>query len=135
MAHINEGVVMEQRQTERYPVQFPVRFGGDLIEGEGLVTDLSTTGCGLQTRSRVKDRAYVHLFLYLPPEGVPMKVELAAVRWVSEQAVGLEFIRLSATHQKRLREYVKLLEMTPPHKRAAAQPVTGQIESSAAAVS
>jgi len=97
---------MEQRDTQRIPVQFPISFTGDLIDGAGEVYDLTSSGCGVHSNEQVNDRSYVHLFLHLPHWPKPMKVELAAVRWTNERGFGLEFIRINQEQQKRLREFI-----------------------------
>ena len=97
---------MEHRDTQRIPVRFPISFSGDLIDGEGEVYNLTSSGCGVRSGEHVHGRSYVHLFLHLPHWRKPMKVELAAVRWANERAFGLEFIRINQEQQKRLREFL-----------------------------
>ena len=105
----------EQRQSRRYQVRCPIVFSGDLIDGRGTIEDLSTTGCGVRTGRSIKGCPYVHLFLYLPDEDLPMKIELAAVRWSKINAFGLEFIRLSQDQQKRLQQFLNFLDRRPAH--------------------
>lgn len=106
---------MEQRYLSRKPVRFPIIFSGDLLDGEGEVIDLSTSGCGVFTEEDVKSRSYVHALLYLPNEEKPMKVELAAVRWSAGEAFGLEFIRITTEQKRRLREYLHMMDSRPTH--------------------
>lgn len=101
---------MEHRHVQRQPVRFPVSFSGDLIDGDGVVINLTTSGCGVRTAKKVTGRSYVHVILHLPHEDKPMKVELAAIRWADGQVFGLEFIRIGSAQQRRLREYLNFLE-------------------------
>lgn len=34
---------MDLRSAPRYPIQYPIAFSGDLIAGQGTVTDVSNT--------------------------------------------------------------------------------------------
>lgn len=103
----------ELRFSPRYPVQLPILFSGDLVHGKGTVVNLSRSGCGLRTSKRVSRGLYLHLLLRLPRERVPLKVELAAVRWTQNSTCGVEFIRMSVQQQKRLIEYLSFLGMSP----------------------
>ena len=104
-----------QRTLRRKHVHFPVSFSGDLIDGDGTVVNLSTSGCGIRTPFKIRDRSYGHVLLYLPNEEKPMKVELAAIRWTSGHALGLEFIRITNDQQRRLREFLNFLDRRPVH--------------------
>jgi hypothetical protein len=48
----------------------------------------------------------VQLLLQVIGEPLPLRVGLAVVRWVQAPRIGLEFIRMSARDQERLRVYV-----------------------------
>lgn len=100
---------MEHRDLQRIPVRFPISFSGDLIDGEGEVYNLTSSGCGVRSGLHVHDRSYVHLFLHLPQLPNPMKVELAAIRWTNEKNFGLEFIRINQKQQKLLRVFLLVL--------------------------
>ena len=104
---------MEQRQRKRVQVEFPADFLGDLLAGEGLVLDLSTAGCRIKGELILDGSPYLQLLLHHPRHEVPIKVELAAVRWQNEQEFGLEFIRVSASQQANLRQLLKSLDMLP----------------------
>lgn len=104
---------IEQRHSARYPVRLRTFYSGDLIDGNGTIVNLSSSGCSVKTASDVKDHSYVHLLLYLPEEASPLKIELAAVRWAKDRSFGLEFIRMSLAHQRRLREYLREIKVTP----------------------
>lgn len=103
----------DQRFVKRYPVQFGVELIGDLIDGKGVVLDLSTGGCALRTAVPMADAPYVRLLLHPPHEEALIKVELAAVRWTNGETFGLEFIRMNADQQKRLRDVLTVLKMAP----------------------
>ncbi len=102
---------MEQRQEQRYPVQCPLAYSGDLIDGNGTVFNLSPSGCGIRPTMGVRAGSYLHLFLYLCAEEAPLKIELAVVRWAEASLLGLEFIRISSWQQLRLKQHLADVHM------------------------
>lgn len=105
--------VLDKRFSTRYPVKLPILFSGDLVQGKGTVFNISRSGCGLRTSKQMGRGLYVHLLLRLPRERIPLKVELAAVRWAKKSVCGVEFIRMSRQQQKRLDDYLHLVGMVP----------------------
>jgi len=83
--------------------------------GQAEVVNLSVPGCLLTTRMALKVGQYVDLRLSFPTSPTPLQFKLAAVRWVSQGQVGLEFIRMSEADQTRLRWLAGHLEPRRPH--------------------
>ncbi len=54
---------------------------------------------------------YLSLGMELLEKERPVSVNLAAVRWVSKQRIGLEYIKISPTDSERLRRFVDLLDI------------------------
>lgn len=103
----------ENRDLKRIRVQFPVGIIGDLLDGKGEVLNLSTGGCRVRGDNSLKASPYLRLLLHPPNDTSPIKVELAVIRWVCGEEYGLQFIRMNADHQARLRQLLRLLEMGP----------------------
>ena len=103
--------VLERRKVLGPLFQCPIEFTGDLIKGKGIVTNLSSIGCGVASDTKVQERAYLHVRVFLPDHDVPMKIELAVVVWAMEGIFGVEFIRMQPKAQERLQQFV--LEMIP----------------------
>ncbi len=103
----------ERRTYPRFPLTCPVAFSGDLLEGQGNVVNISKVGCAVQCDQQVREGVYLNLFLRLPEGAVPMKIELAAVRWARGGLFGMEFLRIHPTAQGRLHKFIKFLEMPP----------------------
>jgi hypothetical protein len=111
----------ERRRHPRFPLNCPIAFSGDLLEGKGTVMDISKLGCAVQTDKQVKEGTYLNLFLRLPEGTMPLKaggagalkIELAVVRWVRVGQFGVEFIRVHPKEQDRLYEVIRFLEMLP----------------------
>ncbi len=105
----------EERYPKRYSTELSVELIGDLIDGKGKVFDLSTGGCGIHTSVPIPmlDTPYLRLLLHHAHGDTLIKVELAAVRWAMDGSFGLEFIRMNAEQQKRLRELIRISELAP----------------------
>jgi len=112
---------MELRKNLRFAVQLPLSFKSDKITGEGVVFNISLEGCGVVFNLSLEgcavgsDRSIrpgTYLQVYIQPyqQELPIEVELAVVRWSEGQEFGLEFIRIRAEEQDRLRRFVKTLE-------------------------
>lgn len=112
----------ENRNLKRLRVEFPVRIVGDLLDGKGRLINLSVGGCRLKGDQSLRESPYLRLLLYAPNEPSPIKVELAIVRWISGDEFGLQFVRVHADHQRRLRRLLKFLELQPglDHRAPAA---------------
>lgn len=92
----------DSRAYHRYPVIYPVIFGGAPFVGEGTVADLSLTGCSIVCDQTVLTDSYVKLSVILPDPTMSLFIELGKIRWVREQTFGVEFIRLPTITRDRL---------------------------------
>jgi hypothetical protein len=104
------------RAYHRFPVTFPVIFGGAPFVGEGMVSDLSLTGCSVACDRTVLTGSYIKLAVLLPDPSSSLFIELGKIRWVRDNAFGVEFIRLPSLARHRLDRLVweqltSLLEM------------------------
>ncbi len=106
---------MHLRYARRFSIQCPVTFLGDHFIGEGTVRNVSTGGWKVDSDQPVQRGNYFGLRVLLPDQAVPMKVDLAAVRWSSGREFGLEFLRMEPEEQARLRRFVSTLETQPGH--------------------
>ena len=123
------GDTREHRGLKRIRVQLPVGVVGDLLDATAEVLNLSTGGCRLRGDRSLKDSPYLRLLLYSPEDNVPIKVELAIIRWVSDDEFGIEFIRMHAEQQQRLRQLLRLVELTPgsDYTAAARRPISQRL--------
>jgi c-di-GMP-binding flagellar brake protein YcgR len=103
----------DSRTLRRIAVQLPCRLDSGTHCSEGTVLNLSTQGCAVMTAQPLSVSSYVGLGIDLPNSTTPIEIELAGVRWVSEQRCGLEFIRLSPEMLRRLSSFAFVLEHTP----------------------
>lgn len=93
---------LDSRAYHRYPVAFPVIFGGAPFVGEGTVTDLSLTGCSIVCERAVLSGSYVKLSVILPDPTLSLFIELGKIRWVRKNTFGIEFMRLPTITRQRL---------------------------------
>jgi hypothetical protein len=89
MAHRHQA-----RSTDRFPVTYPVVFGGAPFVGEGTLTDLSASGCAIACDRTVLSGSYVRLNVLMPDQSPSLAIELGKIRWVKGYVFGVEFIRL-----------------------------------------
>ncbi len=101
---------MDSRQSPRYILDGAVTFKGDAACGAGLVLNLSTAGCAIRSETLVQRGDYIDLSVHIPQQEDPVKIDLAAVRWVQGRQFGLEFIRIKREIQEQLRTLLTLEE-------------------------
>jgi len=107
----------DRRRFPRFAMHCPIALLTEGVTlGDGLCYDLSGGGCAVESTAKVDKGDYVALHLYLPDHRdptTPLRVELAAVRWLVQQRFGVEFITMPSGDQQRLRQYVEAL--VAPH--------------------
>lgn len=95
------------RASPRFPVAYPVIFDGAPFVAEGTVADLSLTGCCVSCDRTVLVGSYIRMNVFLPDPSGSLRVELGKVRWVRNDAFGVEFIRLPTIARQRLDRVVQ----------------------------
>ena len=100
------------RKLRRFAIQVPCILGNHTYKAEGTILNLSAQGCAVMTVQPPSTLSYLALQIELPDNATPIEIELAGVRWVSEQRCGLEFIRISPEMANRLGSFVAVLEHT-----------------------
>ena len=100
---------MDLRSSTRATVTYPVRLSSDSMTGEGTVINLSLPGCAIETNLPVQPGEYLELLVMAPDQARPLAVELAKVRWATQQKVGIEFIRVRRDDQSRIQRLIRPL--------------------------
>ena len=90
------------RSYHRFPVTYPVIFGGAPFVGEGTVCNLSPAGCSVASDRTVLTGSYIKLSVLMPDPTQSLFIELGKVRWVHKNGFGVEFIRLPTIARHRL---------------------------------
>ena len=97
----------ERRATPRFRVQFRTTISSPTqIEGTGIMLDLSTGGCRLESPLTIAPGLSLELRVYVPGLEWPLMIDGANVQWVSGHIVGLAFFRISQTEQQRLDQVI-----------------------------
>jgi c-di-GMP-binding flagellar brake protein YcgR len=78
--------------------------------GEGIALNISLPGVAVESRKPVRLGRHLRLNVFLSERHPSLKVIQAAVRWVSGQRFGVQFLHLSDTEEERLIQF-----LTTPH--------------------
>jgi hypothetical protein len=98
----------DRRAMPRLRVQFRTTFSASsTLEGTGIVQDLSTGGCRIESPVTVEPGASLELRIYAPDEDWPLMIDAASVQWVSGQTFGLAFFRLTDAERQRLGQVLR----------------------------
>ena len=79
---------------------------GEVLIGDGTVTDLSRQGLGIRGNTVVRPGMELTLFLYLPDGQDPLFVMEARVAWSVGRRFGVHIIRMDLREQNRLRYFL-----------------------------
>jgi hypothetical protein len=96
-----------RRSRDRLIFTCPVMFAGMPSIGEGLALNLSPQGCTVEGMQSVLNGSYMKLRLLLPDSTPSLRIELAAVRWVTGSHFGVEFLRVPGEDQRRLDRFLE----------------------------
>lgn len=97
---------MQPRCRTRIPVGYPANIQSDTGTGEGVVLDLSPTGCRMRSNIDLNAGAYLALQIAVAREPSPLAVEVSVVRWIKDGHVGVEFLRYSQGARERVTDLV-----------------------------
>jgi len=97
---------MDGRQFPRIPLVSVTMVASEQHSGHDVLLDLSQTGAKLSSAYPIRPSDYVALNLSLPFHEPSLQVVLAAVRWVQGKNYGVEFIQITPSEQRRLRDFL-----------------------------
>lgn len=90
------------RTYYRFPLEYPVIFGGAPFVGEGVLTNLSLKGCSVTCDREVLCGSDVRVSVLLDHQPPALPIDLGTIKWVKGHQFGVEFIRLPFEAQQRL---------------------------------
>ena len=90
------------RTYHRFPLHYPVIFGGAPFVGEGILTNLSMMGCSVLCDREVLCGSEVRVSVLLPNQTQALSIDLGTVKWVQGEQFGVEFLRLPFEARQRL---------------------------------
>lgn len=112
---------INQRLTERVPAQFSLMYSGmhngQMLIGNGIVTNLSESGIGIRGNHIVKLGMELSLFIDLPGLEEPVCIAQTLVSWVSGRRFGVEMLMPKLDTQNQLRFYVWNHLFRPSHRK------------------
>ncbi len=113
---------LNKRGTERVPAQFSLLYSGmcdgQMLIGNGTVTNLSGVGIGVRGNHNVTEGMDLSLFIDLPGIEEPLCVAETRVSWVSGRRFGVEMMSPKLETQNQLRFYVWNHLFRPSSKRS-----------------
>ena len=103
---------INRRQGSRPSVEFGLMYSaqnpsGEILMGDGMVTDLSPMGLGIRGNASVTRGTELTIFLYLPDGKDPLFVMEAKVAWASGRRFGVEILKMNLREQNRLRHFLR----------------------------
>jgi len=99
---------MQQRQHDRFKVEFPIAFSGDHA-GNGTVYNLGVGGCKIISKGLVSIGDILTIQLNLPSIMPPVVVHAATVRWTMEGEFGVDFLGMQESERDRLAQFINTL--------------------------
>jgi PilZ domain len=97
----------DRRAMPRLRVQFRTTFSASsTVEGAGIILDLSSGGCRIESPVTVEPGVSLKLSIYVPGLDWPLMIEAASVQWMRGQIFGLAFIRIRDTERQRLEQVI-----------------------------
>ena len=100
----------ERRHGNRTPALFSLLYSGmdsgQMLMGDGVVTNLSASGIGIRGNRSVQPGMELALFVDLPGVGEPLCIAQSRVSWVAGRRFGVELGTLKLEEQNHLRFFL-----------------------------
>jgi len=96
------------RTYHRFPLFYPVIFGGAPFVGEGILTNLSLKGCSVMGDREVLCGSDVRVSVLLPNQAPTLSIDLGTIKWVQGHQFGVEFLRLPLEARQRLNSTLQI---------------------------
>lgn len=101
---------LDKRYAERVAVSCSVSYKGEVStqphRGEGLVTNLSLSGCKIASEHPVTRGTLLTLTIALPDGSAPLRLSSAHVVWVSGCQFSVRFMQLGQDDRKRIQTFL-----------------------------
>ena len=92
----------------RYRLHYPIIFGGAPFVGEGVLTNLSFSGCSVSCDREVQCGSHVRVSVLLPDQAHALTIELGMIKWVQGHQFGVAFVRLPEETRQRLNQTLRM---------------------------
>ncbi|MGH7817054.1 MAG: PilZ domain-containing protein [Candidatus Binatia bacterium] len=104
----------DQRDYDRMPASFPLTFHTNNMSGQGAATNISMGGCSFSTSTPLASGMVLRMGLHVSDDLPAVLVDAAAVRYVHERTVGIEFLQWQESERERLQLFVRGLLIGRP---------------------
>ena len=102
--------LLDRRYAERVPIGHRITYSGEegarIVAGEGVLKDLSKTGCKILGVAQSSLGSRLTLHLDLEDGQAPMRITDVIVSWISTDSFAVKFPKLSSEERKRLQEVI-----------------------------
>ncbi|MGH7180693.1 MAG: PilZ domain-containing protein [Nitrospiraceae bacterium] len=102
--------LLDRRYAERVPIRYRVAYSGAegarIVKGEGILKNLSKTGCKILGTATISLGSRLTLLLYLEDTQAPVQLIDTLISWVSKDSFSVRFPKLSPEERKRLQEVI-----------------------------
>ena len=98
---------MRLRSSARMYVRYPTSVQTDDGAAEGILFDLSATGCRMQSNVALTPGSYLALHIEAPETESPLAVEVSIVRWHKDNQFGIEFLRYAQGVRERVTDLIE----------------------------
>ncbi len=102
---------MQLRCSPRIYVRYPASIQTDNGAAEGILFDLSATGCRMQSNVALTPGSYLALHIETSDAESPLAVEVSIVRWYKNNQFGIEFLRYAQGVRERVTDLVECREV------------------------
>lgn len=99
---------MSKRKHARVVLHRRVEYQHAQGQADGMLMDLTLHGCRIKGAHPFSGGTRLRLQLWLADQAQPVKVELAAVRWVTDDQFAVSFLEVSPDDRARLGEGVSV---------------------------
>ena len=100
--------LLYSRTYHRFPLFYPVIFGGAPFVGEGILSNLSLMGCSVLCDREVLCGSDVRVSVLLPHQTPALSIDLGTIKWVQGCQFGVEFLRLPLEARQRLNRMLRI---------------------------
>jgi c-di-GMP-binding flagellar brake protein YcgR len=102
--------LLDRRYAERVPIGYRISYSGTegarIVTGEGILKDLSKTGCKILGATMSSLGSSLSLHLYLEDGQAPLCLTDVSISWIERASFSVRFPKLSAEERKRLQEVI-----------------------------
>src|SRR6267143_3190691 len=102
--------LLDRRYAKRVPIGYRIKYSGEegarIIRGEGILKDLSKTGCKILGATTSALGSRLTLLLDLEDGQAPMRLTDVLVSWIARDSFAVRFPKLLPEDRKRLQEVV-----------------------------